>query len=356
MQSAVFRVGSGFSVETMPEPPDPVEGQMLVETIATGICGSDLSIVQHTYDFLRDARDAGAASYIFDPTEPLVLGHEFCGRVVKVGPNVLNLSVGDVVVALSRLTDGNGVNHAVGISTAYPGAFAERFLVSGSNAHRVPPGLDPAVASLTEPLSLGFQTVHHARMTGADTAIVFGAGAIGLGTIAALRVSGISHIIAVEPSENRRQMALRFGAHLALHPDEGDPIREWRARTSGQGKVVAFECTGKTGMLNHLILLLPPGSRIMVEGMCAGEDAIRPSVAKLKGIALEFEAVIEAPDSPPPTRNDFMRLTLGHIASGLVEASALITYQVGLHEVAKVFEQLANSTEHIKILVRPAIS
>ena len=115
-----------------------------------------------------------------------------------------------------------------------------------------------------------------------------GAGSIGLGVIAALSARGAQHVIAVEPSPRRREMAVQLGAALALHPDEANPVEIWREHAGAQAPLVVWECTGKAGMINKIMHLVPPQTRIMVDGSCMVDDTIRPIVGTYKGLLIDF--------------------------------------------------------------------
>lgn len=155
------------------EHPDPVPGpgQALVATEACGICGSDLSAVAHTEEFLRASRDSAATSFLFDPDRPLVMGHEFSGRVLAHGPGATGPEPGTGVVGLPWAVDPGGVVRTVGYSNAFPGGFGERIVVQAQALLPVPPSLDLALAALTEPLAVGFGNIARSA-AGKDTPAV----------------------------------------------------------------------------------------------------------------------------------------------------------------------------------------
>lgn len=143
LRDGLLRVGS------VPEP-IPGPGQLLVAPIATGVCGSDLSAWQHTGDYLAAHRDAGADGGVFEPDQDLVLGHEFTSRVVAVGDGVTDYAAGDMLVTLPWVRDSRGVVRTVGYSNDYPGGLAERSVVQAGGHLRIPAGVDPVTAAVTE--------------------------------------------------------------------------------------------------------------------------------------------------------------------------------------------------------------
>lgn len=342
MLAAVYRAGA-FVVDDVPGP-RPGDGQVLIEVEATGICGSDLSAARHTDQFLRSARDSGTSLYDFDPDGDLIFGHEYAGRVIMTGVGVGHVSVGDLVAGYALVTDADGVMRLCGYSNEHTGGFAEQMVVQASTVHRVPAGIDAAAATLAEPLSVGEMSAQRSQIDPAHGAVIMGAGSIGLGVIAALAARKVQHVIVVEPSPRRRAMALQLGAAEVLHPDDADPVEAWRSLAGPNASLVAWDCTGKAGMISKLMHLVPPRTRIMVDGSCMVDDTIRPVVGTYKGLLIDFGYGIAT---------DAYEISLARIASGEVDAASLITAEVGLDGVGAAFDWLSSPNEHVKIIVRP---
>ena len=345
MLAAVLRSGQ-FVVDQVPEPVLRA-GHLLLEVEATGICGSDLSAARYTDQFLQSARDSGTDMYSFDPSRDLVLGHEYAGRVLEVGPGVDSFQPGDRIAGYAVVVDDSGVARLCGYSNDHTGGFAQRMVVQADMARRVPDGVSAEVASLAEPLSVGVMSVQRSQVVPEHGALVMGCGAVGLGVIAALAARGVKHIVAVEPSPERRARALRMGATAALHPDEANPVETWRSGVSAEAGLVAWECTGKPGLINRLMHLVPPQTRIMVDGSCMVDDTIRPIVGTFKGLLIDF--------GYGPTK-DAYDISLDRVARGVVNAAELITAEVGLDRVGDAFEWLATPNQHVKIIVKPALT
>jgi threonine dehydrogenase-like Zn-dependent dehydrogenase len=343
MRAAVFHAGE-FSVGDIPEPPTPGPGQVMLETATCGICGSDLSAAKDPHRFVEVSREAGNTLSIFDADQPVVLGHEYAGRVIEVGPDVAAFAVGDRVTGIGVVTEqASGLPTIIGYSNAYPGGFGERLVVDASWLRRIPDGMSYEHATLAEPLHVGETHVQQSGLTRDDTAIVIGAGPIGLGTVAAARARG-AYVIAVEPSARRREVALRLGAHVALNPADGDPVELCHERNGDRGSVVAYETSGRTGMINQLMHTLPRGSRIQVVGSSFGDEMIRPVVGQWRQIAINFgNGPVERP----------YEITLERLARGEIDADALITDRVPLEGVADAFEALRDPDRHVKIVVIP---
>jgi (R,R)-butanediol dehydrogenase / meso-butanediol dehydrogenase / diacetyl reductase len=345
MLAAVFRSGA-FVVDEVPEPALGA-GQLLIRIEATGICGSDLSAAHHAQQFLQSAQDSGTALYQFDPARDLVFGHEYAGRVLEVGAGVETFRVGDRVAGYAVVIDDKGVPRLCGYSNTYTGGFAERMVIQADMARRVPDGLSAEVASLAEPLSVGEMSVQRSQISAENSALVVGCGSVGLGVVAALAARRVQNIVVVEPSPERRDRALRMGATAVLHPDQANLAEKWKSDAGADAKLVAWECTGKPGLLNWLMHLVPPQTRIMVDGSCMVDDTIRPVVGVYKGLLIDFGqgATVDAYD-----------ISLERLATRVIDASQLITAEVGLDQVGDAFEWLARPNEHVKIIVKPELT
>ncbi len=159
----------------------------------------------------------------FAPDADMVMGHEFCCEVVDLGPGVSNLAVGDVVVSLPVAFDGDGL-HPLGFSNRYPGGYAEMMVLNEMTGIKVPAGLPPRMAAMTEPLAVGVHAVNKSRIVPGEAAVVLGCGPVGLACIADLRMKGIGPIVAADFSPRRRALAEHLGADVVVDPreDAGD--------------------------------------------------------------------------------------------------------------------------------------
>ncbi len=356
MRALVLRNGE-LLVDEVPEPV-PGPGQILVEPLATGVCGSDLSAWQHTDEFLQASLDTDMKLYIFEKSKDLVMGHEFSSRVVEVGPGVTAYQPGDQIVTLPVALDDAGDAHCVGYATQYPGALGERVVVQAAfdkPLHpKIPEGMDPYLAALTEPLTVGFNTVDRSRIAPGVGAVVVGAGPVGLGVVVGLVERGISPIVVSDPSESRRRLAAAYGAHVVVDPFETDPLDAWRDAAEAGDRLFVYENTGVKGMINRLMYAAPPSTVIFVSGTCMVDDTIRPVIGIYKNIRIDF---CSGPDPVlGPTGSDQFSMTLDRLASGQVNGADLVTGWSSLESAAQVFHALRpaepSTIEHFKILVR----
>ena len=183
--------------------PRPGPGEVLVKTLVTGICGSDLHTVVHTDELLANAR-AVAGVELFDPNEPVVLGHEFCAEVVEYGPGARGThALGTRVVSVPFLLRPEPVMVGMsGVDT--PGGFAEYMVLSEDLLLPVPDHLPSDIAAMAEPMTVGLHAVNRSALGADDVPIVIGCGPIGLAVIAVLKMRGVGPIIAADFSPARR--------------------------------------------------------------------------------------------------------------------------------------------------------
>lgn len=326
---------------------EPQPGQVIAEVLACGICGSDLHALAHADQLVEMstimAAEAGPfAPAVMDTSRDVVMGHEFSARVLRVGENVGNCAEGDVIVSLPVVMDAGGI-HAVGYDNDYPGGYAQQLALSDMLCMKVPNGLDPRLAALTEPMAVGLHAVQKSLVTTGHAAVVLGCGPVGLAVIAALHALGVESIVAADFSATRRGLAAAMGATEVVDPREEGGVAAWR-RVDGVRPLVIFEAVGVPGMLEAAIVDAPRAAQILVVGVCMVPDTFRPMIAVGKEINLQFVFGYD-----PMEFGD----TLRRIAEGEYDVEPMITAEVSLDGVADAFVALGDPEAHAKILVIP---
>ena len=337
MRAVLMERGSLW-VDDVPTP-EPGPGEVLVKSLACGICGSDLHAARYTEDFVTTSREAGGA-FKLTTFDPVVLGHEFCAEVVDYGPGTERKHPpGQLVCSVPALIREQPL--AVGYSDVTPGGFAQYMLLSERLLLPVPQGTPVTAAALTEPLAVGYHAVNKANLTGDEAALVIGAGPVGLAVITALQAANIGPIVAADFSPGRRDFALGQGADIVCDPEQGNPFAE---RDLKQRNVVVFECVGVPGMLDNIFINAPNNARIIIVGVCLQTDHIRPLVAINKELSLQFVLGY--------TRDEFAT-SLGHISDGKFDVSNLVSHQIPLEQVADTFTALRDPEQFGKVIVEP---
>jgi len=337
----------------------PGEGQVLVKTLACGICGSDLHSLHHMEHMIDLSRRAGGLDNGFNPSADTVFGHEFCAEILDHGPGATKaLKAGARVVSVPVTLHGGGME-MLGFSNRLPGGFAERMLLTEAMLLEVPNGLPTDAAAMTEPFAVGAHAVAKARLEPKSVSLVVGCGPVGLAVIAALKALGHGPVIAADFSPRRRAAAERLGADIVIDPAKESPHDRWEGlgvpksraaqsmmRMMGNAitQPVVFECVGSPGVVQALIEAAPAGSHIVVAGVCMETDRIEPSIAITKEIELTFVFGY--------TPEEFA-LTLRQLSEGIIDVSHLVTGKVGLDGVADAFVALGDPEAHVKVLVTP---
>ena len=368
-------------VEELPDPV-PGPGQVLLEVVRGGICGSDLHARRHADELADLAAGIGYVD-VMRPHQSVVMGHEFSGRVLDYGPSTRKAwSTGTPVVSLPMIQMGDRVQ-MTGLSAKAPGAYAERLLVQESLTMDVPNGLDPTTAALTEPMAVAWHAVRRSGVRKKETAVVIGCGPIGLAVILMLKARGVRTVIASDYSPGRRALAERCGADVVVDPGVDSPwssfeesshitdandlfdlalgtmgklrkvprlpwarvLRAAEAAGATPSGPVVFECVGVPGIIDQVINAAPLATRVVVVGVCMEPDTIRPAMAINKEIELRFVFAYQ-----PHEFHEALQL----IAHGTVDPTPLITGTVGLDGVADAFELLGDPEKHAKILIDPA--
>ena len=364
--------------------PAPDRGQLLIDVLRCGICGSDLHARLHCDEAADVASEVGYDA-LMRSHEEIVFGHEYCGEVVDHGPRSRRtIRTGTRVVAMPLLRRGGDV-HAVGLSVHAPGGYAEQMLVQESLAFPVPNGLPTDIAALTEPMAVGLHAVRRSEIGKGDVAVVIGCGPVGLAVICMLKARGVRTVIASDFSAGRRGLAQACGADVVVDPGVESPYasaeqhkhltsatqvfdlavtamdklrrlplpwwRVWQAaELVGLAKPkhpVVFECVGVPGVIEQIISTAPLYSRVVVVGVCMQPDRFRPSMAINKEIDLRFVIGYTPPE---------FRESLHLLAEGNVVAAPIVTGVVGLPGVDNAFSALGDAERHAKILIDPSSS
>lgn len=259
--------------------PQPKDDEVLVKVEYVGVCGSDLHYFQ----------SGGIGQNIVHP--PFVLGHEVGGVVAELGKNVKHLKVGDRVALEPGRTCGKCEFCKTGRYNLCPdviffatppidGAFQEYVTHEASLCFKIPDNMDTMEAALIEPLAVGFHAARQGDAHLGQTAVVTGAGCIGLMTMMALKAMGVTRIIAVDVEQKRLEKALELGATDIINGKEKDTIAEILRLTDGKGSDVAFETAGTEITTRQAIHFAKPGSTIVLVGYSAsGEETLPMSLA-----------------------------------------------------------------------------
>jgi len=312
--------------------PEPGEGEVTVSVDACGICGSDLHMLP-----------SGAL------TEGSVMGHEIAGTVSAVGAGVEGWSGGEAVCVypfapLEQLDIAAAMASGIGLGTN-DGGYAETVTVPAEMLWRLPEEVELAHGALIEPLAVALHGIEVSGVQPGQSVCVLGCGPIGAMAVVGLRARGFENVVVVEPNEQRRALALKLGASVALGL-EGvhEAIIE---AFDGSLPEVIIECAGNVSAPGLAIELLAPEGTIALLGMLGEPVPISQLNVMLK------EARLRGSFAYRP--GDFDE-AIEHLAAGRVPAEDLISSRIPLSGAADAFvELLRPGTSELKILLQPAL-
>lgn len=251
MKALQFHGKEDVRVDDVAEP-RPKPGEVKLRNAWSGICGSDLHIYHAPeasgMDFTKPHPLTGA-------TLPQILGHEFAGTVVELGEGVTNVEVGDEVAVWGVYSCGECGACRMGLPNACEkisfhgvysdgGGMAEYTTVTAERLHKLPANVDLKMGALVEPMAVGWHAVKVSGIEPGATALVVGAGPIGIGVFFALRAAGVEKIVLSEPSAERRAAIQAIGATNVVDPVEGDLAPVVAELTGGDGLEFAYDAAG----------------------------------------------------------------------------------------------------------------
>ncbi|MBI2942376.1 MAG: zinc-binding dehydrogenase [Chloroflexi bacterium] len=247
--------------------PTPGPGEALVKIIGCAICHTDLAIIDGHWPFLTKL--------------PKIIGHEYAGTVVALGPGTTSVAPGDRVAVYPSAPCGlclpcrRGTFWLCLRPRALSGGFAEYAALPEQCLFRVLPQVTDEQALSVEPFSVAVHSVDLAQMQPGDTVVVIGGGAIGLVIVGMLRAAGAGKIIVSEPDPSRRPVAVEFGADVVLDPRERDLAAKVKALTGGMGADVVFEAVGLPQTVEQCFALVRRGGTIIIVGVALPEAEAR---------------------------------------------------------------------------------
>jgi S-(hydroxymethyl)glutathione dehydrogenase / alcohol dehydrogenase len=346
VRAAVLREQGGpLRIEEI-DLPDPGPGQVRVALAATGVCHSDLSLANGTLAHKL----------------PVVLGHEGAGRITAVGEGVTALEPGDAVVLnwapacrecwwcthdelwlcaradeprrhpYARLAGGGEV--FPGLGTA---AFATETVLGAHACIRLPEDIPLAEAALLGCAVLtGVGAVLNAARVGrGESVVVFGLGGVGMAAVQGARLVGADPIVAVDPVEDKADLARRLGATEVLTPGPG-LSKQIRALLDGRGADHAIECVGRAESIRAAWSATRRGGRATVVGLGAATDQVTFNALEIGHFARTLSGCMYGNTDPAV---DIPRL-LEHYRAGRLDLAALVTERVGLDEVEEAMARL----------------
>ncbi|MBN2239212.1 MAG: alcohol dehydrogenase catalytic domain-containing protein [Dehalococcoidales bacterium] len=337
MKAAVFHGKENITIEEIPYPTLQDDG-IIVKVRSSGICGSDLHLYSH------------------GGMDGTVMGHEFSGDVIEVGPKVKGISIGDRVVAVG----GNGCGECYWcrrgdyikcsklsfMGYGIKGAFAEYTAVPnaepGKYVEKIPDHISYDVAATSEPLSVALYAVNQVNPKPDDICVVTGLGIIGICVVQILRSRGIKHIIASGRRSKRLELAKQSGAEVVVDAakDNVMPVVE---QIAGSKKAdVVFEVAGVPELFEQALQMVHRGGVIDLVGLY--QEPVTWNPAFIVGNDITIIGCGLKWDLPG---------ALQLLADGSVDTKDMITHVYPLEKTKEAFDTQLTSQDAVKVIVQP---
>ncbi len=318
-------------------------GEVLIRVGACGICGSDV----HGYDGSSGRR-----------IPPIVMGHEAAGRIAAVGTGVTGLAEGDRVTFDSTIYCGacgyckrgevNLCDHrqVLGVSCgdySRAGAFAEFVAVPARVVYKLPESISFTEAAMLEAVAVAIHAVSLAKITAESTALIVGAGTIGVLILQAVRAAGCKRVFISDVDATRLKLAKELGATDVLHADK-DVVAHILQRTGGVGVDVAMEAVGRNETVNAAIASVRKGGTVVLVGNISPETTLPLQKVVTRQIRLQGSC---ASAGEYPQAIELM-------ARGAIRVKPLITAIAPMAEGPQWFERLyAREPNLLKVVLTP---
>lgn len=334
-QLQLYGVNDLRLVDVMPSPCGPAD--VVVDVTACGICGSDLGYIS------RGGVSGPGKS-------PMALGHEFAGPISAVGAQVRQWRVGQMVT-VSPMSSANLIGNG-----GPEGAFSAQVCVRNAEVPgtvlALPEGLSLELGALAEPLSVAFHAVSRVPLDTESQVVVTGAGPIGLCCVLALKHYGVKDVVVVEPSEFRRNTALRLGADAVFPRADGAFLEALVQRHGADNSFFGMklpctnayiECSGFDQILASLLNFARPKAEIMLIGAYKHEIALRVSLVMAKELHLAGSL----------GSGDSFTTALEYLKTQGEKAAPLISHRFKLAHFDQALATARDSSIAAKVLVMP---
>ena len=343
MKAAVLHGKQDVRLEQVPMP-QPGTGEVLVKIQAALTCGTDLKIFRN-----------GSHAKMLTP--PTLFGHEFAGLIKATGPGVAHWQPGMRVVAANsapclacfycRHGQPNLCEDLLFVNGAYaqfirlPARLVERNLLE------IPSGLSFQAAALTEPLACvvrGVQAIHPAR---GETAVILGAGPVGLLFAQLLHHAGV-HLIVVGKGEQRLKIAAHCGAQTVLNLAQiTEPVEAVRAATpGGRGPDFVVEAVGQPTAWAQAVAAVRPGGRVLLVGGCPAGTQVPLDTKRIHYDELTILSVFH---HTPEAIREALKL----IAAGTIRADLLINEEAPLENLPAILRGMLSTQDNVKTAILP---
>lgn len=337
MKAVVYHGPNNISLDDVPVPEIIESDDAIVRVTTSTICGTDIHI------------ESGGMPAVKPGT---IIGHEFCGEVVAVGPSVTNVAVGDQCAVSCVTSCGHCYFCRKGeYSHCTTGSWIFGYMIDGCQAeyvrvphanmglYKIPEGLtDDDVLFVGDILSTGYFGAQKSEITPGDTVAVFGAGPVGMCAMASARLWGPACIIAVDTNDFRLQTALDQGiADVAINPTKQDVAAEIKKLTEGRGADSCIEAVGVKPTYDMAIDCVRDAGVVSIIGVFENPQELRMNELWIRNIKIHMGLV---------TTNEIPAL-IRLIKAGKINMKFMQTHRAPLAEILTGYDVFGNKKDNV---------
>ena len=344
MKKVVLTGIKKFEIVEVSKPQLINDDDVLLKIDTVGICGSDI----HYYS------EGKIGDQVID--FPFTIGHECSAIVERVGKKVSGLKPGDVVAVEPTLSCHkceqclSGREHTctnqkfLGCPGQIDGCLSEFLIMPAGNCYVVPGNINPEMAAMVEPISIGYYSSQFLKKINEVNSItILGVGPIGLGTMLCLQTSKFNNIYVTDKLAYRLDAAKKAGAVWIGNPDKEDVVSNLK-KIKPEGFDAVFECCGKQEALDQAIEILKPGGTLLIVGI-PGEDRISFDISKLRREEITIQNVRRQNKSVQPV--------IDLISSKKLYPEFMITHRFLFERTSEAFDIVSNYKDGvIKALIK----
>lgn len=341
MKAAVLCSAQNLALTNIEEIKEPKEDEVQIALQSVGVCGSDVHFYKH-----------GRIGNVVVKA-PMVLGHEAAGEIIKVGTNITHLKVGDRVCMEPGIPDFHSKETLAGCYNLDPsvrfwatppidGCLVEKVNHPAALCFKLPENVSFDEGAFIEPLAIGLHAATEANVRPGDTALVLGAGTIGIVTAIAALNAGCAKVILSDLYDEKLAVASTFDGIVTLNPSKSDMSEFVTQQTYGQGVDIIFDCCGVEAALDASLPLASAQATIMLVGCPMDKLAIDIVYAQTK--ELTFKTIYRYRNMYPKA--------ISLLAAKKFDVNTLIGSKFKFEHSVEAFEYAASSdNKDVKVMI-----
>ncbi len=336
MKAVVLEKQGEITVRDMPLTQSMTPDSVRIAVKNVGICGSDVHYFTH----------GRIGPYVVK--EPMILGHEAAGVVVEAGANVKHLKAGDRVCMEPGIPNAKSRAAKLGLYNLDPdvsfwatppvhGCLIEEVVHPAEYTFLLPENVSLAEGAMIEPLAIGLQAAKKARIVPGDTAVVIGAGTIGIMCALSLMAGGCSRVFITDAKQEKLDIAAGYPGLTPVNITRADPLKTVREATLGWGAEVVVEATGAAPVYPGFVEYSCPGGKVVLVGIPI--DPVPFDIAAIQAKELDIASVFRYANIYPRA--------IDLVASGKIDVKKLISKTYPLAKAVEAFNEAAKLEPHI---------